>query len=232
MAWHCKPTGNYKIVHNITAQTDIRQVVTPQGIENATHIANIWHNNYGWSYNAIAGALSAIHRESGYNPWAWQSDNIPTRASVFNRVALQGYGLVQWTPSLYVYSDYNWKYINNPASVSILGYGPNFSDVEGSRFDGEAQTRFMGTVGIRGGWRNPPKSTYPITFDEWCVSTLDAGWLGVAWVANFERPASEEATAPYIRAGAALWYQYLTNMPTHRYKWWIYQKGRKLPWQS
>lgn len=115
MAWHCKPSGAY-----------------PQGSTEAED--NIWAfydtaHSLGYSKEAIAGMLGCVARESGYNPWRWQSDKVSLTDSS------KGYGLFQYTPA--------YGYINN-YGIGVEGFGPNLSTSEvlgGKTTDGDAQIR-------------------------------------------------------------------------------------------
>lgn len=116
-------------------------------------------SGYGWTLNAIAGALGNIESESGINPGIWQN-LYPTPSN--------GYGLVQWTPS----TNYtNWAEQN--------GYAID---------DGEGQCYWIANVTVTAGqWIGTPE--YPITFDTFTSSTESPEYLASAFLHNFERPA-------------------------------------------
>ena len=163
MSWHCKATGTY----DRTSQ---------EAWDNCYQIYSIL-SSYGWTLNAISGVLGNIEAESLYNPWRWQDDIV---LSVTNPIAWDtsatdthhAYGLCQW--------DGPAKYIANAQGYS--GYGPNFSDQQGSNGDGAAQMAYLNDHADY-----YPTTTYPETYAEYKVNTNSAAWNARAWFANFER---------------------------------------------
>lgn len=129
MAWYAKVYGGYEH-YNSEAQ------------QNATEIYNIL-SGLGYSLTAICAVLGNIYKESGYNPWQWQEDDIQPLNGYSSSV---GYGLVQWTPP--------GEYIASTVAQSYSGYMPNFSDRTGSPNDGNAQTHFIDyqIYGTTGNW--------------------------------------------------------------------------------
>ena len=114
--------------------------------------------SYGWTLNAIAGALGNIESESGINPGIWQN-LYPDPAN--------GYGLVQWTPS----TNYtNWAESN--------GYAID---------DGQWQCYWIANVTESAGqWI--PTNEYPIEWVTFTTSVESPGYLASAFLHNFERP--------------------------------------------
>lgn len=183
-SFHCKSTGGFA-------------KESEQAYDNAM---NIYYtlSNLGWSVNAICGLLGNIGTESGYNPWRWQSDKVPSTQE-WPTWEL-GYGFVQFTPPK--------KYIGNTTAMRYQGYGPNLSDSEGSYWDGYAQLQFVND-NVDGGYIKT--SAYPYTYSEFKASTDDAATLARAWMHNYERPASYD-TEDQRAADAAYWYDKLAGI--------------------
>lgn len=177
--WHAKAVGAY-------AQD------SQEALDNMQEMANLLTAR-GWTLNAVAAVAGNIGGEGGYNPWRWQSDNVP--ASTQSPWTNKGYGLVQFTPG--------GKYIN--AAQSYPGYGPNFSDQAGLASDGQAQVLFVDEHADY-----YATSSYPLSYAEFKASTLDTGYLTAAWMHNYERPGSYD-TLPGRQAAAAYWYSVLTG---------------------
>lgn len=182
MAWHVKVRGGYTIT-------------STEAQENAQEIYAILYG-LGWTVNAISGLLGNMDVESGYNPWRWQGDRIPsvTDSPWTNR----GYGLTQFTPG--------GKYINNTQAQAIAGYGPNFSDVTGSQNDGYAQCHF-----IDGYADYYPTSAYPESYAAFKASDQTPAYLASAWLYNYERPENPGATESRRQAAANTWYEFLSG---------------------
>ena len=239
MAWHCKNTGGYTTgtpVYNYPA--------SPEGTENVLQMYYLL-SSLGWTVNAICGFVTCVAFESGYNPWRWEANHIFTEAGVDldNYPGSYGYGLVQWTPASYMNAAYYSlrgerpnKYINNPASTGIAGYGPNYSDVPGSQFDGYAQLVYLDSDG----WRQQyfTDGTYygniAPTFSQFKASTAAASDLCETWVCDFERPANPGTNRVYRQALATELYNWLSNEPVlppdtpgPRFPVWLLLKWRQ-----
>lgn len=152
----------------------------------------------GWTVNAICGLLGNIGHESGYNPWRWQGDKVPSKDEWSG--LQRGYGLVQFTPPS--------KYIGNSTAMLFEGYGPNFSDSSGTEWDGYAQLQFVND-NVDGGYIKT--DDYPYTFKQFKESTVAAGTLARAWMHNYERPASY-STEDVRAASAEYWYGILSGV--------------------
>lgn len=126
--WYAKNTNGYN--------TD-----TVEAKANATEIYNILYN-LGYTVNSICAILGNIYKESNYNPWQWEGNQIKS-SSNYRNYSRVGYGLVQWTPS--------YEYIDSTVAQSYSGYAPNFSDIAGSPDDGAAQTNFINYQLFNGG---------------------------------------------------------------------------------
>lgn len=147
----------------------------------------------GWSINAIAALAGNQYAESAFNPWRWQSDTINPSA---------GYGLFQYTPAT--------KYINSSIAAGYQGFQPNYPMGSGGQDDGTAQLLFMHN-NVDGGYI--PTQSYPLTMQQFRESTSDPGYLALAWLYNYERPADPAATAAERAAQAAWWYDFIVNHP-------------------
>lgn len=182
MSWNVKSSGAYA---NTSAEA----------IENA-QFAHTILGLLGWSVNAVSGLLGNVSSESGMNPWRWQSDAIG--ASTGSPWTNKGYGLVQFTNAA--------KYIDNADAKTYPGYGPNFSDKTGSVNDGTAQLYF---VHYHADYYST--TAYPLSFEQFKVSTESASYLAKAWLYNYERPADPASTEAARAANAEYWYSILSG---------------------
>ena len=147
---------------------------------NAEYIA--WYLlDKGWTLNAIAGMLGNMQTESTINPGIWESLDSGNTSG--------GYGLVQWTPSTKYTS---WCEDN--------GLEPSDMDSALKRIIYE----------LDNGLQYYPTDSYPETFAEFKVSTKDPGYLGLAFLANYERPA--DPSQPARGEQAEYWYTYLSGI--------------------
>lgn len=112
----------------------------------------------GWTKNAVAAMLGNMQTESTINPGVWES----LSPNVNN-----GYGLVQWTPATKLMS---W------AEGEGLDY--TSGDVQLQRIDWEVANNQQ--------WI--PTSQYPMSFQEFKVSTLTPEYLAQVFIRNYERP--------------------------------------------
>lgn len=137
--------------------------------------------NRGWSVNAIAGMLGNMQSESTINPGIWENLDAGNGP---------GYGLVQWTP----YTKYTeW--------CAGRGLDPSHMDSALQRIEWELDNHEQ----------YYPTSAYPETFAQFKVSTKSPNYLGLAFLANYERPA--EPNQPFRGTQAEAWYEFLTGEP-------------------
>lgn len=127
--------------------------MSTEATDNAQEVANMLITDYGWTLEAVAGALGNMQYEVGLNPWRWQSDTILSQSQARNATGdyakVHGYGLIGWTPAKkYQFnnaqSDGGVTYFSNYDQESYPGYGPNWSDVSGNVNDGAAQVKLIG----------------------------------------------------------------------------------------
>lgn len=182
-AWHIKDRGGY------ANDSD-------EAFDNASRIYDIL-SGYGWTLNAVAGLLGNVCVESGLNPWRWQNNHVG--ASTGSPWTSSGYGLVQFTPAS--------KYIDDLRAQSFDGYGPNFSDREGSANDGDAQLEFVDKYADYS-----KTDAYPLTYAQYKSSTADAEYLAAAWLYNYERPKDPSASIASRKANAKYWYEALSGV--------------------
>lgn len=190
MPWHNKNTGAY-------------------GRESAEALDNA---RMGYSILAARGFTLAsfcavwgnVEHESGYNPWRWQGDSVlPVGDPRIGYQNAHAYGLVQWDPAS--------KYIDGATSYS--GYGPNYSDRQGSANEGSAQLNFLDATAVSSGQYFPnPNYNYQISYANFKAATLNQysmEWLTRAWFHNYERGtwSSSRVTA------AQYWYDTLSGEP-------------------
>lgn len=239
MGWHAKPINGWE-------HTDV------EAQENAVEIYNFL-NAQGYHLLAICAVLGNIYKESNYNPWQWQGNNIQPSVGYSSSV---GYGLVQWTPP--------GEYIASSVAQGYAGYAPHFSDVVGSASDGAAQIRFVdyqiyGTT--RNWFWNSSREQYyrqsflddtgidianvlPISKADFKVAAapLTMSDLCIAFSLEYLRPHYLYAGRDYFKAvdeGTWWYYWFLDNPPgpeppePHEYNellMWYARKKRKGGW--
>ena len=147
----------------------------------------------GWTINAVAALAGNQYAESAFNPWRWESDTVNTA---------RGYGLFQYTPAT--------KYIDSSIAAGYTGFQPNYPMGAGGQDDGTAQLLFMHN-NVDGGYIRT--NAYPLTMEQFRTSTQDPGYLALAWLYNYERPADPSATAAERAAQARWWYDWLVDHP-------------------
>ena len=131
----------------------------------------------GWSRNAVAGMLGNMQAESTINPGIWQG---------LNEGVGPAYGLVQWDP----FTKYtNW--------CSDNGLEKSHMDSALKRIEYE----------LENGLQYYPTDSYPETFAQFKTSTKDPNYLGMAFLANYERPANPNQPARGTQAET--WYTFL-----------------------
>lgn len=192
-SWHAKTTGGYSRT-------------STEAFENAIcTYAKL--SALGWSLNAICAVYGNMEAESGYNPWRWESDSVPSYPSTPS----YGYGLPQFTPSS--------KYISSSYAQGYSDYSPNWSDHSGNPNDGNAQLQFIDKHADY-----YSTTSYPLSYADFKVSTNSAGDLAKAWLYNYERPADPSSTENARAAAAEYWYDILIQYdPSAR---------RVKPWMS
>lgn len=186
MGWHCQASGIY------TTSTPVYNYPNADGLENCDQIYYIL-KGLGWTTNAIIGLITCIAFESGYNPWKWEGSIIPTTVNYTGATGNKGYGLVQWDPGSYNNLEegtHQNKYIDNPHSINIPGYAPNFADQTGGLYDGYAQMVYLDDYGWVGQFYDSYHTYYSqlaTSFASYKVSTAAASDLCETWTQNFER---------------------------------------------
>lgn len=190
MAWHNKRTGAY-------------DRTSAEALDNARMGYSILAAR-GFTLEAFCAVWGNVEHESGYNPWRWQGDSVlPVGDPRIGYQNAHAYGLVQWDPAS--------KYIDGGASYS--GYGPNYSDRQGSATDGTAQLIFLDATAVSSGQYFPnPNYNYQISYENFKAATLEQYsmlWLTRAWFHNYER-----GTWSDFRVTAAqYWYDMLSGEP-------------------
>lgn len=149
-------------------------------MQNNASIVNTSLSSKGWSTNAIAGLLGNMQSESNINPGIWQSLNEGNMSG--------GFGLVQWTPAT------NFT---------------DWADAHGYEWtDGDAQLLWIDqrTTEV-GQWI--PTSDYPLSFEDFKVSSESPEYLASAFLKNFERAGVE--VEQERRSQARTWYDFITS---------------------
>lgn len=157
-----------------------------KAINNATVILD-YFKAQGWTVNAVAGLCGNIQQESTFNP-------------ALIEIGGTGHGLVQWTPPDDLYK------------VLDVLYGSHDDWEDGQKQLSVIYAEYQQSSGLKN-WGIEPQwystSSYPLSWKQWASSTEDAGYLALAFQANYERPASlHQERAGYARA----WYQYFTSL--------------------
>lgn len=157
--------------------------------ENAEYILGYLLSK-GWTRNAICGMLGNMQSESTINPGIWQSLKSYAYAP-YSYVKSQGYGLVQWTP----FNKYTiWARDN--------GYVYSTMDAQLERIEYE----------VANGLQWITKASYPISFQQFKVSTASPEYLANAFITNYERPA--DSTQPQRATQARYWWNNLSGTGT------------------
>ena len=131
----------------------------------------------GWTKNAVAGMLGNMQSESTINPGIWES-----LSPNVNR----GFGLVQWTPATKLIS---W------AGGQGLDY--TSGDVQLQRIEWEVANHQQWIA----------TSQYPMSFQEFKVSTLTPEYLAQVFLPNYARPLNPNQ--PIRSTQARHWYDTL-----------------------
>lgn len=137
----------------------------------------------GWTLNAVAGMLGNMETESTINPGIWQS------LRSWGDPSGHGYGLVQWTP----YTKYTQWCDERGLSIDHI-------DSALMRIEWE----------LENGGQYYKTTDYPESFEEFKRSTKSAYYLGLAFLANYERP--DNPNQPQRGDQATKWYNYLYNL--------------------
>lgn len=179
--WHAKTYGAY-------ARS------STEAFENAICVYNLL-TSLGWTIQAMCAVYGNIEAESGYNPWRWEGDAVPSS----NESPDYGYGFPQFTPSS--------KYILDDNAQANTGYGPNYTDWAGNIFDGDSQLRF---IDVYADYSTDNPYGYNISYDEFKTGYYSPEYLAKAWLHNYERPGEQGTEVEEYRASIArYWYDIL-----------------------
>jgi murein DD-endopeptidase MepM/ murein hydrolase activator NlpD len=134
----------------------------------------------GWTKNSVSGMLGNMETESTINPGIWQNLDSGNMS--------MGYGLVQWTPAS--------KYIDwaNANSLSYENIDSQLARIEYEIVNG---LQWIST------------GDYPLSFQEFKISTESPEYLAQAFLRNYERPADQ--TQPNRSTQARYWFDTLTG---------------------
>lgn len=145
-----------------------------------------------------------IKRESHFNPGVWENQDVTTGY-------ISGYGLVQWTPSGDKFL--NWANLNAISANNMATNNPKqlidlqleyliYSSLSTTSTSLVDRQWYKTT-----GYGSPQKMTY----EEYIVSTLDAGDLALVFHGSYER-SNDTATVKQERKDYAnRWYDYFTQ---------------------
>ena len=218
MTWYAKQTGGYLMG-------------STEADSNATEMAHILMNSFGWTFEACCGMFGNIDAEGGWNPWRWQADQILSQSQARNATGSymmdHGYGLIGWTPAKkYQFNNAvdgdGDKYFPDYDQESYPGYGPNFSDVPGLATDGQAQTILIGTAMANNSgniWvlRKSCTASRFITLTN--VRNAAYYWL---WNAEYPTPLTPAVERTRMN-NAVSWYQHLGGLISNK-KYIIFKK--------
>jgi hypothetical protein len=153
---------------------------------NAEHILG-YLGSRGWTRNSICGMLGNMQSESTINPGIWQGLN-SYDSTPYVTVSGQGYGLVQWTPF-------------NKYTIWARDNGLTYSDMN-------AQLQRI-EYEIANGLQWISTSSYPMSFQQFKVSTETPEYLAQAFIRNYERPADQNQ--PNRSTQARYWWDNLSG---------------------
>lgn len=166
---------------NLPTVSGNRYLTQAEMEQNARYIWN-YLGVRGWSMNAVAGILGNMQTESTINPGLWESMESGNTS--------RGFGLVQWTPAT--------KLINWAQSYEL-----DYTDIDTQLDRIEYE--------LENGLQYYPTDLYPETFAEFKVSNKTPYYLGMAFLANYERP--KVANQPKRGTQAQAWYEFLSALP-------------------
>lgn len=149
--------------------------------EMETNARYIWDylGSRGWTRNAVAGMLGNMQTESSINPGIWQGLNTGVGPA---------FGLVQWDPFT-KYTD--WCEARNLDPSHMV------SALKRIEYELENNLQYYKT------------DAYPLTFNDFKVSTQSANYLAMAFLRNYERPA--DPNQPARGTQAEYWFNYLAS---------------------
>lgn len=176
-------TGDYGIYYYVDSDS-VRDVLTQdQQDANAWYICRyVQANNSNWSINAVAAMCGNFAHEGVMNPAQWQYG--------FGKDENDGYGLGQWTPATKLFnflSGTPWSRTTIDGQIAMVA--------------NEAAT----------GQQWIPTSAYPLSMNDFLVSTDSVEYLASAWLYDWERPADPAATESDRRKSATYYYTLLTG---------------------
>lgn len=201
--WHAKPYGAYARESN-------------EAKDNAVMFYGVMHS-LGWCLEAVCAALGNQGGESEYNPWRWGSDNILASTSPWidqrepnpnppPQNLNHAYGLFQQDPA--------GKYLHRQYAMNLPSFAPNYSDISGQPYDGDAQCRYLHWIcsDPNGGeWDpNPEHNTHNMRFDYFYQNLRNENvrYLTQTFFWGYERGAW--GTGRLIAAD--YWYDYLSGI--------------------
>ena len=165
--------------------------LTQSEMEQNAHYIYSYLTDKGWTVEAIAGLLGNMQHESALNPGRWEGNKVGTGP---------GYGLVQWTPYT--------KYTNWAADAGFSD--PSEMDANLGRIIYELENNLQY-------YKTP---AYPLTFQEFVVSTRSPYDLACAFAWNYERSwtvlygseSAKEALRKKRGGSAQTWYKFLSGL--------------------
>lgn len=170
--------------------------ISREDMEHNATIINGVLSFYGWTPQAISALLGNMEAESGINPARWEGDNVGNLSG--------GFGLVQWTPATKLFSWIDSEYAAGNLINDVYTNGDN--QLSRIRYEVVNPVQYY------------PTAAYPETFQEFTESTKAPGYLAVAFLKNYERPADSGAATQAKRAKLAEnWYTFITGLPPGAY---------------
>ncbi len=183
---------------------DKNRLSNDEQLANAEYIYN-YLKQIGWTSEAICGLFGNIQRESHFNPGVWQDkDNIT-----------YGYGLVQWTAAGDKFLD--WAGFKGVTAATDVN---NRASSDAKRLmDDELEYLIYSSLSTTPtssvhrqwyattGYGSPLKMTY----EQYIVSTSNAGDLALVFHASYERSSDSSAIKQERYDNANRWYDYFTN---------------------
>lgn len=183
MAAIVEVSGTYGTYYYVDSDQISDHLTQEQQDSNAWYIWKcVQANHPDWTVNAVSAMCGNFQHEGAMNPAQWEYGK--------GMSTTWGYGLGQWTPAT--------KLLN-----FVEGAGYSRTSIEGqiAMVANEAAT----------GQQWISTSAYPLSMNDFLVSTDGVEYLASAWLYDWERPGDPAATEGARRASAAYYYTLLTG---------------------
>ena len=173
---------------------------------NATEIYSVLYHNYGWTLEAVCGALGNMTQESFLNPGQYElGHGTPTNPWGYG----YGVGLIQLTRPNSNYPN-PWLYWCQQNNISI---GDGYAQLDLYNHCDESAYQTMGLAQGIWGWISGSAPLYPMSFDDYIISTDTPANLCAVFYQNLENHGgSTDSSLPTRQSYANHWYEYFTGV--------------------